>query len=170
MEEDEFLVSLGLGNLTQEDLNSLFGSSDNDKRHDGDPSRKKAQIADDMTVVSDKSNRFDVLLSNEELNEYSKGFVPKNTESNTKWAVSNFEAWREWHNKSNPGDPVPADLLCLNDSILLNKWLSLYVVETRKVDGSRFPSKSIDLLLAGIKRYMTQKRKLLKMQKKKVLV
>ena len=38
--------------------------------------------------------------------------------------------------------------------MLVNKWLCLYVIETRKQDESRFLSRSIDLLLAGFKRFM----------------
>ena len=33
-------------------------------------------------------------------------------------------------------------------------WMSLFVAETRKKDGSPFPVSSLNLILAGIKRYM----------------
>ena len=47
-------------------------------------------------------------------------------------------------------DDLPDDLLECNDPTLLNKWLSLYMMETRRVDGKKIPSKSLDLLLAGL--------------------
>ena len=46
-----------------------------------------------------------------------------------------------------PDDPVPEDLLESSDPTLLNKWLSLFVMETRRMDGKRFPSTSLDCLL-----------------------
>ena len=45
-----------------------------------------------MTAKEDA--RFGTQFTGEkELEVYSKGFVPKNTDSNTTWAVRNFEAW-----------------------------------------------------------------------------
>ena len=90
------------------------------------------------------------------MKQYSKSFKAKNTEMNTTWAVKSFESWRQWRNQHNLSNPVPDNLLICNDTTLLNKWISYYVVETRKKDGERFPSKSINLLLAGLKRYMTE--------------
>ena len=42
------------------------------------------------------------------------------------------------------------------EAVALSKWLSLFVVEARKKDGSRYPSKTLTLLLCGLKRYMTK--------------
>ena len=38
--------------------------------------------------------------SNKMLKQYLKGFLPKNTDSNTQWAIRNFEAWRVWRNST----------------------------------------------------------------------
>ena len=51
-------------------------------------------------------------------------------------------------------DPVPSDILSCGDAIALNKWLSLYVIKTRKQDGERHPASTLNLLLSGLKRYM----------------
>ena len=53
-----------------------------------------------------------------------------------------------WHSH------VPDTLLWCNGVELLNHWLSLYVIETKQSNGKDFPSKTIDLLLSGLKRYM----------------
>ena len=34
---------------------------------------------------------------------------------------------------------------------MLNKWLSLYVIETWKQDGKRYPASTLNLLLCGLK-------------------
>ena len=67
--------------------------------------------------------------------------VPKNTATSTKWAVTNFESWRKSRNETfalEPGRQVPDRLLLGLDSAALCKWLSLYVAEARKQDGSVF--------------------------------
>ena len=77
--------------------------------------------------------------------------------SNTQWAVRNFKAWRAWRNSTGTdGTFVPdtRELLTGNDASVLNHWLSLFVIETKRSDGKSFPSKTINLLLAGLKWYM----------------
>ena len=51
----------------------------------------------------------------------------------------------EWRNSINPDDEVPKDVLTCGDAVTLNRWLSLFVIEVRKKDGSKYPSKTIDL-------------------------
>ena len=94
-----------------------------------------------------------------ELANAGKGFVPENTQATTRWALRNFQAWSSWHAETSPDDPVPEDLLekCVPEE--LDKWLSLYIMETRREDGQPFPSKSIDGLLAGLKRHMKTQNK-----------
>ena len=80
-----------------------------------------------------------------------------NTEVSTRWALTNFNLWRDNRNARVRGDSenqVPADLLKSTDSKLLNKWLSLYAAETQKQDGGVYPPKTVSQLLAGLARYM----------------
>ena len=37
---------------------------------------------------------------------------------------------------------------------MLNKWVSLYVIKTRKQDDGRYPASTLNLLLCGLKRHM----------------
>ena len=48
-------------------------------------------------------------------------------------------------------DRVSSDVLTSGDAVALNKWLSPFVIELRRQDGNKYPSKTIDLLLAGLK-------------------
>lgn len=43
------------------------------------------------------------------------------------------------------------------DAELLNRWLSLFVLEVRKTDGTKYPPQSIHLILCGLQRYMQHK-------------
>ena len=54
------------------------------------------------------------------LNDYSKGFVPQNTATNTNWAMRNYTEWVNWRNEhEDPGEHVPVDLLLTGDHLLI---------------------------------------------------
>ena len=55
----------------------------------------------------------------------------------------------EW---SRPTDHVPSDILTCADAELLNKWLSLFVLEVCKIDGTS----TLNMLLSGLKRFMVK--------------
>ena len=79
-----------------------------------------------------------------------KRFVPKNTDNSTKWAVSNFIAWKEKRNatfKNKPKNQVPQGLPSFPTTLLLlvSGLPTTYVVETRMKDC---PPKTIYLLQA----------------------
>ena len=100
--------------------------------------------------------RFVDLTCSPELAKCSKGYVPQNAQANTQWAVNTFKTWVTWRSSAKPTDPVPTDVLTCGNAQVLNKWLSLFVLEARKVDGSRYPTSTLNLLLQGLKRYMMQ--------------
>ena len=88
----------------------------------------------------------------------SKGFVPPNTAASTRWARGNFDAWQVWRNGMNLGDPVPDNLLESRNADELNKWLSLYVKESKRQDGESYPTSTKNQLLSGLKRYTVEKK------------
>ncbi len=56
-----------------------------------------------------------------------------------KWAVDNFKSWLGSRNSSvNEEEKCPETLLEDMNSIQLNKWLSIFVAETRKVNGQAY--------------------------------
>ena len=109
--------------------------------------------------LADATSRFgnsSAVTDDNKLATISKGFVPDTTKSNTSWALRTFHSWHEWRNGIHPDDEVPEDVLTCGDAATLNRWLSLFVIEARKKDGSRYPFKTIDLLLAGLRRHMNE--------------
>ena len=117
---------------------------------------KKVKL-DECQPLKDISNRFGSCITDgETLTTFSKGFVPANTKQNTQWAVRTFEAWSAWRNGVYQDDRVPSDVLTSGDAVALNKWLSLFVIQVRKQDGNKYPSKTINLLLAGLKCHMKE--------------
>ena len=101
-----------------------------------------------------KKARFEHSVSDDELQELSKGFIPKNTDTNTKWAVKNFTEWMKARNERCPNEPVPPDLLSCADVNLLNTWLLRFAVETRNAKGDFYPLSTIYQLLLGLLRAM----------------
>jgi hypothetical protein len=96
-------------------------------------------------------------MSEEEMAEISKVFVPANTAKNTQWAVSVFREWRSARSSSpDDGQKVcPADLLENPVVEDLNYWLARFVAEVRSQDGKPYTPRSIHQILCGLQRYMT---------------
>ena len=94
---------------------------------------------------------------NKSLESYQEGFVPKNTEINTTWALRTFNEWRDAYNLRHPELLCPADLLLSGSSKDISFWLQKYILSTRKKSGDRYPPKTLYLLLCGLNRYMKQK-------------
>ncbi len=91
------------------------------------------------------------------LDDLSKPFAPKNTKLNTQWAMNNLKAWFTWHNTQEK-DTESCPEIILEPSCpaeILNRWLPVYVAETRNKSGDRYPPKTIYSLLAGILRHMS---------------
>lgn len=118
--------------------------------------RDEVSAAKKRKAMSDVTSRFvNKLTSDFELKTMSREFVQKSTEESTIWAMRNFQSWCDWREKQD--NPVPKDLLECNDGEMLNRWLLLFVKETRRVDGKLFPSRTIDMLLSGLKHYQLEK-------------
>ena len=118
--------------------------------------RDEVSAAKKRKAMSDVTSRFvNKLTSDFELKIMSRRFVQKSTEKSTIWAVCNFQSWCDWREKQ--GNPIPKDLLECNNGEMLNRWLLLFVKETRRVDGKLFPSRTIDMLLSGLKHYQLEK-------------
>ena len=85
------------------------------------------------------------MVSSEQLETISKGFVPKNTEKNTKWAVSTFKQWIVSRNqRSAVGETRDVDILSKpvdkdSECTELCRVLCLFVVEARETNGESYP-------------------------------
>ena len=98
--------------------------------------------------------RFGNFITDKELAELCKGFVPKNTSNGTSWALWNFKARRKTRNSCFSDERVPPNLLQTSNKAVLNIWLSRYV-ETRNKNGTFYPPSTLYQLLVGILRHMT---------------
>ena len=88
--------------------------------------------------------------SSPECKKAVQGIISRNTEANTLWAVHTFNAWVVNCSFLGASEAVPDDLLASHDSQLVCKWLHLFVMETRKSDGSPYPPSCLRSLVCGL--------------------
>ena len=86
------------------------------------------------------------------LAELSKGYVRPTLRRILDGLCECFEQWQE--SRRARGNPVPEIFQKPYDYTALSHWLALFVTEVRKIDGERYPPKSIYQLLYGILRFM----------------
>ena len=100
-------------------------------------------VTSGITGTENKDNKqCFVSLSKDEVQKLSIKFVPKNTKKNTNWAVKNLTGWRDYHN-SNSEDLCQENLLEVANPVLINKWITRSMAETRHEEGSTYPLKTI---------------------------
>lgn len=73
-----------------------------------------SQFVSPKKQTEERSSRFVSLKK--DFDQYQKGFVPKNTEVNTFWAVRNFNDWLKAYNMQHPECACPEDIL-LTDNL-----------------------------------------------------
>ena len=90
--------------------------------------------------LSIRKRRFGQSVS-ENLSELTKPIVPKNAKKNTSWCLRNFNDWRAERERHYPQEVCRSDLFkhALWNIKELNHWLSIYVQETWRADGQRYP-------------------------------
>ena len=99
-------------------------------------------------------SRFAKPVESPEREKAAKGVLPANTEASTRWAWRNFNAWALNCSSRSSSEAVPADLLQSHDASLVCKWLSRFVLETRKTDGSSYPPATLRSLVSGLNRVL----------------
>ena len=140
--------SAGFGEIAPE--NRSFSSRDEGKENEP-PSAKCLCLSIKKTCRP----RFKT-VSPRSLKKLATPNPPKNTQVNTNWAIRNLAMWFEWHNKQEGAEMCPEEVVSPScSSETLNKWLPVYVAETRNKDGKRYPPKTLYSLLTGILRCMT---------------
>ena len=103
-----------------------------------------------LEPLQDVSNtRFGPLVTSPEREKAAKGVVPENTQTNTRWALRNFNAWALNRTICHPDEAVPDLLECCDPGILC-KWLCRFILETRREDGKPYPPSTLRLLISGI--------------------
>ena len=121
------------------------------------PPRKKPRPSLSLRKNTDKEDsRF--VSPSKKLESYQRGYVPKNTDVNTSWAVRNFEDWKRAYNERHPESPCPDEVLFTGNVDILSHWMQKYALGTRKKNREKYPPKTVCYLLSGLNRYMKEKK------------
>ena len=102
--------------------------------------------------------RFSKQFFDEELKDKLMEGIPKKTKYNNNWSVN---IWREWARQRNKlpetaqekYQKVPEKLEKVTFAEL-EFWLSRFIVEVRKKDGTLYPSRTLEGIISGIQRHM----------------
>ena len=112
------------------------------------------------------SCRFREAMTLDEESLFVEESVPKNTRYNTKWAKRVFE---EWQNNRLEKTACAAVVSDQDDSQQMEDltvplaemsvpsvahWLSKFACEAAKLNGERYPAKSLYLIMCGLNRYL----------------
>lgn len=109
-----------------------------------DPKGRKEKQCTNKSEVQSQTGRF--VSPKKSLESYQNGFIPKNTEINTLWAVRNFNEWMTEYNASHADDPCPQDILLTDNPSHLSFWLQKF----RNTQEKRWKISSKDYLLATV--------------------
>ena len=176
MSEDDFL----LDNLTRDENDSLRGDDDGDhdaadctggddddagshskdtcsseEKDDYDEKKRTVDSSTDVKLASVVS-RFAAPVTDREVLEKVKGHVPLSTKLVTQWAV---KIWNEWKysRQCATSTEIPPSLEQINNNEL-NHWLSKFIMEVRKQDGSCYNSGTLYSICSSIQRYIRENR------------
>jgi hypothetical protein len=111
----------------------------------------------DMDDVSNKCNRFAPPSSELEMDQLIKQTESKATRKNTTWSMKIFDDWRSTRNNCQGvafSDVIPA--LHIMTAEQINAFLSQFVMEVRKADGTEYPGKTIYLIISGLQRHLRE--------------
>ena len=105
-----------------------------------------------LSLSLSREHRFSVVSENE-IKNLEKRQVPKTTDASTRWAFKILKDWVYEFNDRNGEEQCPESILspsCTKEE--LNKWLNLFIAETRNQNEDQYPPRTIYAILSGILR------------------
>ena len=100
-----------------------------------------------MTV----SSRFATPVSDNEILRRRDSAIPQKTAQDTRFCTNVWQEWSDYHQKCHSSN-IP-QLNCISASDL-QYWLTRFVLEIRKRDGSEYPPQTLHHICSGLQRYL----------------
>ena len=121
---------------------------------------ERGEIAIDSrkSCVDDDVQRFGPVVGEDELCTAVSESVPKKTREHTKWCVDTWSEWRLHRISIAKADSEKPPNLEEMTNEQLNYWLSCFVMEVRRKDGSEYVGTTIHGLVCGLQRHLRAKR------------
>ena len=107
-----------------------------------------ANPATNTAAISLADSRFQE-VTEEDIQQRIKSSIPANTQQATNWGVRVWNKWRAWKNAKKGWRILPIRECTAQQ---LGEWLSFFILEVRKEDGSEFLPKSLWALSTAIQR------------------
>ncbi|XP_063442151.1 uncharacterized protein LOC134722460 [Mytilus trossulus] len=117
-------------------------------------------IQTQQLVFSDNNNRFSNPVSTTEFEKRISDRIPAKTKSSTNWSVNVWQTWAENRN-CNPITAtehytcVPVEIQSA-DLPQIDFWMSRFIMECRREDGSPYPPNTLMNLTNGLQRYLRE--------------
>ena len=110
------------------------------------------------SVVNYTANatRFAIPKSEEEVQQARKARIPKKTQTDTKYCVDIWKNWSIYRNSVVNTEQVNEDITAL-DNNGIQYWMSQFVLEVWKKDGSEYPPNTLHHICCGILRHIREK-------------
>ena len=97
------------------------------------------------------SSRYAQPKTDKEIREARKNAIPSSTQQDTKYCIRLWEDWTE-HRQSSTGATIKP--ITDMSPIELQHWLTQFILEIRKRDGSEYTPNSLHHIIAGIMRHL----------------
>ena len=117
------------------------------------PLRPPAEADDVDDEPAPPPPRFAALVNDEEIQKRRTESVPKNTAQDTLYCT---RVWQEWGNHHGTAHSTAIPPLSAITPAQLQYWLTRFVLEVRKKDGTEYPPQIVHHLCSGILRYIRQ--------------
>lgn len=145
-----------------------------DAEFDSDTDDILSQISEDSQdfqvkkpVASRSSSRFGRIVGEADIERVQKSGKAKNTIKDTAWSIKVWNDWRLYRNDLTVKNPSSYPAGCSSKGFdlvpeikadishkHLNYWLSRFVLEINRQDGSPYPATTLKHLCGGIQRYL----------------
>ena len=105
-----------------------------------------------LSLSLNRECQFSVVSKNK-IKNLEKGQVPKTTDASTRWAFKILKDWVYEFNDRNGEEQCPESILspsCSKEE--LNKWLNLFIAETRNQNEDQYSPRTIYAILSSILR------------------
>ena len=99
--------------------------------------------------------RFAAPKSEKDVEQARKARIPRKTQTDTKYCVEIWKTWSIYRNSVVKNEQVYEDITSL-DSNSLQYWMSRFVLEVRKKDGTEYPPNTLHHICCGILRHLRE--------------
>ena len=116
---------------------------------------EQSRLTEDKPTIATSGQRFATPKNDEEVEMARKARIPKKTQADTRYCLDMWSKWTRYRNSVVDSEHVAEDITSLDNS-KLQYWMSRFVLEVRKKDGSEYPPNTLHHIVCGILRHLRE--------------